>query len=90
MAEQAQNRVQQAIKGFVGDVDQTHLRPMEKNMHLCAAECCGQTSSTIEAVHRYLLTYLGFGEIVTKIRGLNSSVMLYKQFNSFNYLVQVR
>jgi hypothetical protein len=52
MAEQAQSRVQHAIKEFVNDVDQTHLRPMERNMHLCAAECCGKTNATIDDVHR--------------------------------------
>ena len=53
MAEQAQSRVQQAIKEFVNDVDQTHLRPMERNMHLCAADCCGKTTASIDDVHRY-------------------------------------
>ena len=53
MAEQAQSRVQQAIKEFVNDVDQTHLRPMERNMHLCAADCCGKTNASIDDVHRY-------------------------------------
>lgn len=52
MAEQAQSRVQQAIKEFVNDVDQTHLRPMERNMHLCAADCCGKTNASIDDVHR--------------------------------------
>ena len=52
MAEQAQSRVQNSIKEFVNDVDQTHLRPMERNMHLCAAECCGKNNATIDEVHR--------------------------------------
>ena len=52
MAEEAQTRVQHAIKEFVNDVDQSQLRPMEKNMHLCAAECCGKTNATIDEVHR--------------------------------------
>ena len=58
MAEQAQNRVQQAIKEFVNEVDETHLRPMERNMHLCAADCCGKKNATIDEVHRYIPTII--------------------------------
>ena len=52
MAEQAQSRVQQSIKTFVNDVDKDHLRPMERTMHLCAADCCGNKTASIDDVHR--------------------------------------
>lgn len=38
MAQEAQERVQKAIKFFVNDVDRQHLRPMEKAMHDCASK----------------------------------------------------
>lgn len=52
MAEEAQSRVQSAVKSFVNDVDKNHLRTLEKDMHLCAANCCDTTTSSIEDVHR--------------------------------------
>jgi len=52
MAEQAQERVQTGIKNFVNDVDKSHLRPMEKKMHLCAADCCSDPKASIDEVHR--------------------------------------
>ena len=50
MAEEAQHRVQSAIRNFVNDVDRTHLRGMERSMHLCAADCCTDTKSSINDV----------------------------------------
>ena len=52
MAEEAQERVQTGIKNFVNDVDKSHLRPMEKKMHLCAADCCSDPKASIDEVHR--------------------------------------
>jgi len=52
MAENAQERVQTSIKNFVNDVDKAHLRPMEKSMHLCAADCCADANASIDDVHR--------------------------------------
>ena len=52
MAEKAQERVQTAIKDFVNNVDKAHLRPMERTMHLCAADCCGDPKASIDEVHR--------------------------------------
>ena len=40
MAQEAQNRVQTSIRDFVNSVDKSHLRGMEREMHLCAANCC--------------------------------------------------
>jgi len=52
MAEEAQTRVQTSIKAFVNEVDKGHLRPMEKAMHLCAADCCGDKTASIDEVHK--------------------------------------
>eukprot|EP00095_Tigriopus_kingsejongensis_P001312 snap_masked-scaffold1226_size54525-processed-gene-0.6 protein:Tk01312 transcript:snap_masked-scaffold1226_size54525-processed-gene-0.6-mRNA-1 annotation:"FAM136A" len=51
MAQAAQTRVETEIKGFVNGVDQRHLRGMEKRMHECAAQCCGQTQIAMDEVH---------------------------------------
>ena len=47
MAQEAQNRVQTAIRDFVNSVDRSHLRGMEREMHLCAANCCENTSARL-------------------------------------------
>ncbi len=50
MAQEAQNRVQTAIRDFVNDVDKSYLRGMERDMHLCAAKCCEDKTSGINEV----------------------------------------
>ena len=50
-AQDAQERVHRAVRGFVGDVDRKFLRPMERETHLCAAECCGDAEGSTERVH---------------------------------------
>ncbi|XP_023347450.1 protein FAM136A [Eurytemora carolleeae] len=52
MAEAAQSRVQTAIKDFINEIDRTKLRGLERSMHLCAADCCTDTTATVEDVHR--------------------------------------
>lgn len=52
MAQEAQNRVQSAIRDFVDDVDKAKLREMERTMHLCAANCCENKESSINEVLR--------------------------------------
>ena len=50
MAEDAQSRVQRAVKDFVNAIDRSHLRKMERGMHECAANCCSNESGTMEEV----------------------------------------
>lgn len=50
MAQEAQSRVQTAMRDFVNDVDKAYLRGMEREMHLCAAECCGSKTASINDV----------------------------------------
>jgi len=50
MAQEAQNRVQTAMRDFVNSVDRSHLRGMEREMHLCAANCCENTSASLSDV----------------------------------------
>ena len=47
MAQEAQNRVQTSIRDFVNSVDKSHLRGMEREMHLCAADCCGDKTARL-------------------------------------------
>jgi len=44
--------VQSSIKTFVNEVDKEHLRPMERTMHLCAADCASNKTANIDEVHR--------------------------------------
>jgi len=50
-AQDAQERVHRAVRGFVGDVDRRFLRPMQMKMHLCAADVCKDTESSMEKSH---------------------------------------
>jgi hypothetical protein len=50
-ANDAQENVHKSVRGFVGDVDRTFLRPLERSMHLCAANCCEDTATSTEKVH---------------------------------------
>ena len=50
MAQDAQNRVQNAMRDFINAVDRNHLRNMEREMHLCAADCCSNQSASINEV----------------------------------------
>jgi len=52
MAEAAQGRIQSAIKDFINTVDRNHLRGYERDMHLCAANCCSDSTANVEDVHR--------------------------------------
>ena len=48
MAEAAQNRVQVAMKEFIDNIDKSKLRPVQKRMYLCNAECMDDTMGTME------------------------------------------
>ena len=47
MAHGAQERVQNSIRDFVNHVDKSHLREVERQMHLCAADCCTNKEASI-------------------------------------------
>ena len=50
MAEAAQNRVQTAMKEFIENIDKSKLRPVQKRMYLCNAECMDDTMGSMEEV----------------------------------------
>jgi len=52
MAEQAQSRVQSAMKEFINEIDRSKLRGLQRGMHLCAADCHGDSMSSMDEVHR--------------------------------------
>ena len=53
MAEAAQSRVQNAMKDFINNIDRTKLRPVQKAMYLCDAECMSDPSASMEEVIRH-------------------------------------
>ena len=50
MAEAAQNRVQNAMKDFLEDIDRSNLRPIQRKMYLCDAECMADMGAGMEEV----------------------------------------
>lgn len=50
MAEAAQNRVQSAMKDFINNIDRTKLRPIQKQMYVCNAQCMDDPSASMEEV----------------------------------------
>ena len=50
MAEAAQNRVQAAMTEFIENIDKSKLRPTQKRMYLCNAECMDNTMGSMEEV----------------------------------------
>jgi len=52
MVENAQNKIQEAMTKLVDDLDRTYLRNMQRSMHLCAADCCSKSETSVDATHR--------------------------------------
>ena len=50
MAEAAQNRVQSAMKDFINNIDKTKLRPIQRQMYVCNAQCMDDPSASMEEV----------------------------------------
>ena len=50
MAEAAQNRVQNAMKEFIDNIDRTKLRPIQKQMYLCNVQCMDDPAASMEEV----------------------------------------
>ena len=50
MAHGAQERVQNAMRDFVNLIDKKHMREVERQVHLCAAECCADKDSSMNDV----------------------------------------
>ena len=50
MAEAAQNRVQMAMKDFIDNIDKSKLRPVQKKMYLCNADCMDNSMGSMEEV----------------------------------------
>ena len=48
--EAAQRKVQDAVREFVDNIDRTKLRPIQKSMYLCNAECMSDPSASMEEV----------------------------------------
>ncbi|XP_023233554.1 protein FAM136A-like [Centruroides sculpturatus] len=52
MAHEAQTRVQTALNNLLQDLDKSHLRKMQGDMHRCAAKCCDLNTASMEEVHQ--------------------------------------
>ena len=50
MAEAAQNKVQTAMKEFIENIDRSKLRPIQKAMYLCSADCMADMGAGMEEV----------------------------------------
>ena len=66
MAEAAQNRVQNAMKDFIEDIDKSKLRPIQRRMYLCSADCMSDMGAGMEEV-RYNLNNPGPRPILPSI-----------------------
>ncbi|CAB0035429.1 unnamed protein product [Trichogramma brassicae] len=51
MVEEQRKRVEEQMTKIVEDIDRTHLRKMQADMHRCAATCCDDKTSSIQRVH---------------------------------------
>ena len=56
--EAAQRKVQDAVREFVDNIDRTKLRPIQKSMYLCNAECMSDPSASMEEVGCTLIALL--------------------------------
>ncbi|XP_011190659.1 protein FAM136A-like [Zeugodacus cucurbitae] len=52
MIEQQRQRIERAVTEMVDDMDKSHLRKMQTDMHLCAAKCCQDMNGSIDSVQR--------------------------------------
>ncbi|CAO1313745.1 unnamed protein product [Diamesa serratosioi] len=50
MIEQQRQRIEQEMTQLVDNLDRTHLRKMQADMHLCASNCCQDSTSSMDAV----------------------------------------
>ncbi|XP_046850239.1 protein FAM136A-like [Xenia sp. Carnegie-2017] len=46
MAENAQSRVQKEAECMLNSLEKDSIRPMQRKAHLCAADCCEDSSTT--------------------------------------------
>ena len=51
MAEAAQQRVQNSMMEFMSEIDKTKLRPIQKAMYLCNADCMLDMGASMEEVN---------------------------------------
>ena len=47
---QAKNRLQTGAEEFMNDIHKGYMRNMERQMNLCAAECCSNETASIDEV----------------------------------------
>ncbi|CAG0922144.1 unnamed protein product [Notodromas monacha] len=70
MADAAQIRVQDAVTQMINDLDKLTLRRMQGDMHRCAARCCDDRESHLEAIHRCIENCaIPLNKAQTKVQG---------------------
>uniref|UniRef100_A0A1B0C3T0 Protein FAM136A n=1 Tax=Glossina palpalis gambiensis TaxID=67801 RepID=A0A1B0C3T0_9MUSC len=52
MIQQQRQRIEQAVTEMIDDMDKTHLRKIQVDMHRCAAKCCEDVEASVESVQR--------------------------------------
>ncbi|XP_073509695.1 protein FAM136A isoform X1 [Phyllobates terribilis] len=51
MAEEYQNRLQNAVDGMVKSLERENIRKMQGKMFLCSAQCCDNEKASMQQVH---------------------------------------
>jgi Eukaryotic protein of unknown function (DUF842) len=52
MAEAAQKKVHDGVNNFMEQLDKSHLRRTQGDMHRCAAKCCDDPAASMDDVQR--------------------------------------
>jgi len=50
-AMEAQKRVQDEMGSVINEIDKSHLRRIQRQMHECAAKCCASETASLEDTH---------------------------------------
>ncbi|RZF44929.1 hypothetical protein LSTR_LSTR013119 [Laodelphax striatellus] len=52
MVEEQKRRLENEFHRLLDDLDKSHLRKLQYDMHMCAAQCCQTKDGTMEQVHQ--------------------------------------
>ncbi|XP_003741187.1 protein FAM136A [Galendromus occidentalis] len=75
MAADASQRVQKAMENAFDEIDKAKVRRVQRDMHLCAAKCCDDSTKSAEQVHNCIENCQ---DSFTSIRGI-----IAKEFSHF-------
>ncbi len=52
MVEEQRRRVENEMSKVIEEIDKSHLRGIQSEMHKCAAACCDNKTYTVQTLHR--------------------------------------